>query len=451
MRARSREINIFNMSLLDILCGALGAFCFMMLVLMPYYKPPQGAAEVQKKQQELQDELKKLNEMKDHLTDANAARDLEELVKKLQAKIQELQGLLNQALKENEQLKELAAKLQQERDQAVAEAERLRQMMQQLQRERDQAVAEAEQLRKEKQQLLARNQQLEQENNQLKVAKQQLEDEVRRLRQRAPFVVRALTFDPQQDIGLYIYDPTGTLNVASSAPNTAGLSPLTHPEAFSIAGYKAPTSQPPFDPHNPRQPIFFPGDITTWVNSRGVAWWMVRDVPQNAHMKVYVSLANAPEKRAATTVHINTLQSPSIAQEFPDVRLTPERPWIYMGEIYGNPGEPLGVKPATQAEQEAEWKQVNSVALSKEPLPRPGSGGPHGPGLGDGDHSRSPAQRVREPAVIIATINTLKAKISEIKAHPATDRQGAEKQAADIATYEERIKVLESELPGGGK
>ena len=25
MRARSREINIFNMSLLDILCGALGA------------------------------------------------------------------------------------------------------------------------------------------------------------------------------------------------------------------------------------------------------------------------------------------------------------------------------------------------------------------------------------------------------------------------------------------
>jgi hypothetical protein len=39
MKARNREINIFNMSLLDILCGALGAFCFMMLVLFPYYKP----------------------------------------------------------------------------------------------------------------------------------------------------------------------------------------------------------------------------------------------------------------------------------------------------------------------------------------------------------------------------------------------------------------------------
>ncbi|MDB6148519.1 MAG: hypothetical protein JWO45_2183, partial [Spartobacteria bacterium] len=50
MRARAREINIFNMSLLDILCGALGAFCFMMLVLLPYYKPPGSAADLRKEQ-----------------------------------------------------------------------------------------------------------------------------------------------------------------------------------------------------------------------------------------------------------------------------------------------------------------------------------------------------------------------------------------------------------------
>jgi hypothetical protein len=35
MRPRNREVNIFNMSLLDILCGALGAFCFLMLALFP--------------------------------------------------------------------------------------------------------------------------------------------------------------------------------------------------------------------------------------------------------------------------------------------------------------------------------------------------------------------------------------------------------------------------------
>jgi hypothetical protein len=37
MKVRRREVNIFNMSLLDILCGALGAFCFMMLALFPAY------------------------------------------------------------------------------------------------------------------------------------------------------------------------------------------------------------------------------------------------------------------------------------------------------------------------------------------------------------------------------------------------------------------------------
>jgi hypothetical protein len=37
VKVRRREVNIFNMSLLDILCGALGAFCFMMLTLFPSY------------------------------------------------------------------------------------------------------------------------------------------------------------------------------------------------------------------------------------------------------------------------------------------------------------------------------------------------------------------------------------------------------------------------------
>lgn len=37
MRSGNREVNIFNMALLDILSGALGAFCFLMLALFPYY------------------------------------------------------------------------------------------------------------------------------------------------------------------------------------------------------------------------------------------------------------------------------------------------------------------------------------------------------------------------------------------------------------------------------
>lgn len=53
MRKRSREVNIFNMSLLDILCGALGAFCFLMIALLPYWRPAGQTVEDLRKQFDL--------------------------------------------------------------------------------------------------------------------------------------------------------------------------------------------------------------------------------------------------------------------------------------------------------------------------------------------------------------------------------------------------------------
>ena len=44
MKPRNREVNIFNMSVLDLLTGALGAFCFLTLALFPYYFKAQGAS-----------------------------------------------------------------------------------------------------------------------------------------------------------------------------------------------------------------------------------------------------------------------------------------------------------------------------------------------------------------------------------------------------------------------
>ena len=44
MKSRNREVNIFNMSVLDLLTGALGAFCFLTLALFPYYFKAQNAA-----------------------------------------------------------------------------------------------------------------------------------------------------------------------------------------------------------------------------------------------------------------------------------------------------------------------------------------------------------------------------------------------------------------------
>jgi hypothetical protein len=38
MRRRNREINIFNLSMLDVISGAMGAFLIIMVILLPYYK-----------------------------------------------------------------------------------------------------------------------------------------------------------------------------------------------------------------------------------------------------------------------------------------------------------------------------------------------------------------------------------------------------------------------------
>ncbi len=43
MKPRNREVSIFNMSVLDLLTGALGAFCFLTLALFPYYYKASGA------------------------------------------------------------------------------------------------------------------------------------------------------------------------------------------------------------------------------------------------------------------------------------------------------------------------------------------------------------------------------------------------------------------------
>ncbi|HEU0274046.1 MAG TPA: hypothetical protein VFQ83_05925 [Candidatus Udaeobacter sp.] len=105
MRARSREINIFNMSLLDILCGALGAFCFMMLVLLPYYKPPGKETDLHDQEVKTQDLLDELNKLRAQAQDSAIAQQMSQLVDKLQDQLKQMQGQLNQMAAENDQLK----------------------------------------------------------------------------------------------------------------------------------------------------------------------------------------------------------------------------------------------------------------------------------------------------------------------------------------------------------
>ena len=105
MRARAREINIFNMSLLDILCGALGAFCFMMLVLLPYYKPPASATDLRRQETQTQELLRELEKLRQQAKDSGMAQQMAEVIQRLQEQIKQLQGQVNQFAAQNEQLK----------------------------------------------------------------------------------------------------------------------------------------------------------------------------------------------------------------------------------------------------------------------------------------------------------------------------------------------------------
>src|SRR4051794_31004235 len=165
MRARPREINIFNMSLLDILCGALGAFCFMMLVALPYYVV--GKVDRAKSQERTEELMRDVEKLRERMTDPAQAEELRKLIQELEAQIKQLQGELNQYAYENDQLKQ--------------ETNRLTKENQDLQ----QQVAG---LQNEKQQLVADKAQLQDENTQLTVEQMELNQQ---LAAKKPFVIMA--------------------------------------------------------------------------------------------------------------------------------------------------------------------------------------------------------------------------------------------------------------------
>ncbi|MCZ2149810.1 MAG: hypothetical protein LC126_18775 [Bryobacterales bacterium] len=125
MKPKNKEVNIFNMSLLDILCGALGAFCFMMLVLFQYWKPESpdvkktkvDTAQLEQKLGSLMKQMKNMS----NLPPEAAARlqQMEQEFEGLQAQVAKLKSLVRQSQAQAEAFK-------QQTDEARKEAARLK-------------------------------------------------------------------------------------------------------------------------------------------------------------------------------------------------------------------------------------------------------------------------------------------------------------------------------------
>src|SRR4051812_13827295 len=143
MRARPREINIFNMSLLDILCGALGAFCFMMLVALPYYVTGGDKAR-QQNQESIAILLQDVTKLRERMTDPAVAEELRQLIDRLEAEIKRLEGQVNQLGYDNRKLRsdnEAAAKALNDMNDKLDKAEAENETLQQENLETKQALA----------------------------------------------------------------------------------------------------------------------------------------------------------------------------------------------------------------------------------------------------------------------------------------------------------------------
>jgi len=132
MKQKNKEVNIFNMSLLDILCGALGAFCFMMLVLFQYWKPEsadvtQTKENTQQLEQKLQDLMKQMQNMSNLPPDvAEKLKQMAEDFQKMSGEVARLKAMLQQAQAQGEAYRRDAAQARGEAEAAKKEASKLR-------------------------------------------------------------------------------------------------------------------------------------------------------------------------------------------------------------------------------------------------------------------------------------------------------------------------------------
>lgn len=187
MRAKNREINIFNMSLLDILTGALGAFMFMMLSFVPYYNivvqqklnqqngqnQSQSSSGASQKDQE--EELRRTKAELEELKKRNA--ELEKRIDDLLEKLK-LAGRGDVTTEELAKVQEEVTRLQRELDQARQEIARLQAELARVQEELERLQKQLATLTAENERLQVENQTLRKENATLKARLEELEQKI---------------------------------------------------------------------------------------------------------------------------------------------------------------------------------------------------------------------------------------------------------------------------------
>ena len=184
MKSRSREINIFNMSALDLFASALGAFILISVVLFPYF-PNTGDS------QERVDEVKARLEQSDARLQETSAQ-----LEQSDARLQQTSARLEQANAQLAQLENAQGELQAVRGQLGACQTERRQVQAALDscEEQRQAAASTDSALGA---CRTRNREIQEE---LQSCEQQL---------RKKFVLIVISWGTPDDIDLHVIDPAG--------------------------------------------------------------------------------------------------------------------------------------------------------------------------------------------------------------------------------------------------
>lgn len=175
MRLRSKEINVFNMSALDLFASALGAFILITLVLFPYF-PNTG------------DSQERVDEVKAQLAQADA--ELEQTSSELEQTNAELEQLRTQLKPGQEQ-----------------ELQALRQQLSACQAQREEAQAALNACQAQQRDAASMDSALgacERRNQRMQEELQSCEQQLRK-----KFVLVVISWSTNDDVDLHIIDPAG--------------------------------------------------------------------------------------------------------------------------------------------------------------------------------------------------------------------------------------------------
>ncbi|MBN2315646.1 MAG: hypothetical protein JXM79_17090 [Sedimentisphaerales bacterium] len=168
MRGEEREVNIFNMSFLDVLCCTVGALIFILFIQTlrtrdmverqqlekTVTKLEDAKAELLRTEQAEEQMREQFRQMKEDFNDVQdnitaAKKEKEELKKEYQAAVDELEQIRITAKKEKEELEEEKKELMEEKNQLVEEKTELAKEKEELESELVVAMDRLEEVREE--------------------------------------------------------------------------------------------------------------------------------------------------------------------------------------------------------------------------------------------------------------------------------------------------------------